>query len=84
MNTRAQAEINAAYAHGEFLHACQVIRSSVPSHEQLTTLLNSVESAALSFHEQQGFDGSGSVVDSIQDAQKSLEFCFHHTSGVPA
>lgn len=65
------------FADAELAAAIAVIRKSVPTHAQLTALLAATESAALSFHEHRGFDGSGSVCDGIADAVKSLEYCFH-------
>lgn len=73
----ANENITRQLADAEFSAALQVVRRYVPTHAQLTALLAATESAALSFHEHAGFDGSGSVCDGISDASTALGFCFH-------
>lgn len=80
MNARHQAEIAASYARAEFGIACESIRRCNPTHAELTKLLECVESAVLSFHENAGFEGSGSIVDSVKDAQEALDLCYHHST----
>lgn len=76
----ATQQLARQFADAEFAAAVAVVRQSVPTHAQLTALLAATESAALSFHEHAGFDGSGSVCDGISDAVKSLEYCFQRSA----